>query len=85
MQLMNDESATRDSSRPSDDIHLNPDLELQPVDPKTQERSKFLTSSSSQNHPARHWGNNCVFCFRRNEPIFTLGPHCKYNLIDYLK
>jgi len=79
MQMLNDDSSTKNSSRPSDDNQLNPDLELQAVDPKTQEISKFLTSTQN-NYYARHFGNNCVFCFRRNEPLFTLGPHCKDNI-----
>ena len=71
-ELKIEEISTKDSSIKHE---VNPDLELQSFDVKTQENVELINYlQSSTNH--RHFGNNLVCWFRRNEPILTLGPHC---------
>lgn len=38
------------------------------------ETDDFEQSNKAQR---RHYGNNLVFLFFREEPLITIGPHCK--------
>ena len=59
----------------------NPDLELQSFDLKSQDNTELL---SYRQNPLnnRHFGNNLVCWFRKNEPTLTLGPHCTTNSLE---
>lgn len=85
-EIMNKEDKnTKSSTLKMEDTQVNADLELQSFDLKSQEKSNFLTVPPNP-YFNRHFGNNLVCWFRRNEPILTLGPHCIiFILINILK
>ena len=71
-----EEVSTKAPSSKTEENPNNLDLELHSFDQKAQEKSQLISLPSNP-YNNRHFGNNFVFCFRKNEPVFTLGPHCK--------
>ena len=53
---------------------VNLDIEL--ADPPQVYEKKQLYVGPNSNLKPRHFGNNCVFLFKNNEPLITIGPHC---------
>ena len=61
----------------SDNDHIMLDIE-RPNRKNNDEKHIFLNDLKSSSQVKRHFGTHFPFYFINNEPVFTVGPHCKY-------
>ena len=69
-------AGSTDDEQPDND-HIM--LELDGPNRKNdEEKHIFLNDLKSSSQAKRHFGKHFPFYFINNEPVFTVGPHCKF-------
>lgn len=62
------------STKEDSEIEMSNTNDNSDLDP---ESGKPYLSSTPATKDKRHYGASLCFAWRNNEPMFTIGPHCK--------